>query len=72
MRRLAPMVKAQIFVVRIYHRDRGYRVAGTVEIVQSGKELAFRNFKELEAILALPCRGAKAGESNGFCATRKA
>jgi hypothetical protein len=66
------MVRGQIFVVRIYHRSRRYRVAGTVELVHSGKELTFRNFKELQAILTMAPPGPKTGESNGSCAKRKA
>jgi len=64
------MVKAQIFVGRIYCRSHRYQVVGTVEIVQNGKELAFRNFKELRAILAMPPR-RQASLGNELCAGRK-
>lgn len=41
------------FVVRIYRRDRRVhtRIAGTVEVVACGSELAFANLRELRAIL---------------------
>ena len=42
------------FVVRIYRRDARTpsRAAGTVELIERGTELSFKNLRELQRILA--------------------
>ena len=48
------MARAQTFVVRIYAQSPVERhgFAGTVEIVESGREIPFRGFEELLVIMA--------------------
>lgn len=47
-------VAPESFVVRIYRRDARAptRVTGTVEMVDAGTEMSFRNLRELQRILA--------------------
>jgi hypothetical protein len=54
------MDAVQTFVVRIYRRAPGARLAGTVEAVTGGRTTAFRSFKELRAILQAPARACRA------------
>ena len=46
----APM-QAYTYIVRIYASEAASRLAGTVEIVHSGRTVAFRSLKDLHAIL---------------------
>jgi len=44
-------MQAYTYIVRVYPTQGSSRVAGTVEIVQSGRSVAFRSLKDLHAIL---------------------
>jgi hypothetical protein len=54
------MDAAETYVVRIYRRTPGARLAGTVETVGGGRTVSFRSFRELRAILQAAPRSNRA------------
>ena len=44
-------MQAQTYIVRLYRTSRAIRLAGTVEVVEGGRTVAFRGLRQLHAIL---------------------